>query len=148
VTSAQERIFAAVEARGYVAGWTPGQFAFRQLVKLVEEVAEASTFIEIPVAAAGDTGGNLVDSFYAMLGDLASLADVIFRDRELCRRLSVEVIDVQDYAAELADVQVVVSCMGQVAKQLGAVLSPAQDFDVVEAALLKATKDVARGTSK
>lgn len=36
----QQRIAAAVEARGYRAGWTDGEFAARQIAKAAEELHE------------------------------------------------------------------------------------------------------------
>lgn len=44
----QQRIYAATEARGYAAGWTPQQFAARQVIKAVEELAELVECIDVP----------------------------------------------------------------------------------------------------
>ncbi len=47
-TEAQAAVYAAVEARGYVDGWLPKEFAARQVAKLAEELGELCGQLRLP----------------------------------------------------------------------------------------------------
>lgn len=66
--SQQTQIVAAVAKRGYMDGWSDDQLAARQLVKMVEELAEASAHIE----TASPRFGLLLERLHGLgaLGDI------------------------------------------------------------------------------
>lgn len=125
------QIYAAVEARGYTRGWTRQQLIARQLVKLAEEVGEASQYAILDPEMLGDQPRNAFDWH---VDRLAVLARERFNaaDWEWCGTVSD--FDELNIADELADVYVVV-CM--LAHLLG--------VDVQSRALDKAQADIARG---
>jgi len=116
----QEEVANAVVARGYLKGWSRKQFVARQAVKLAEELGELTQYLRLPA---------VMSRTLRTLGDLARK---VFGDQQLW--LTADVINVKAAQQELADIQVVVFCMAQ-----------ALDFDVVQAALAKATSDIERG---
>lgn len=153
MASPQETIFAAVEARGYVSPWTPGQFALRQILKLVEELHEAASHLSVTVGTTGAESAQW-DNFLTDLEVMGHNAEQMFKDREWCGRLDVDIHDLGGYVEELADCQVVLSCMGAIAsrKVVAATLfggtGLVSGFDTVAAAVAKATADIDRGASK
>lgn len=117
----QREVYEYVSERGYRGGWSLAQFAVRQVLKLIEEIAEMALVVDFQdvmtratIAAAG------------------SLARATFDGMQATSRATV-----RDYDAlreELADIQVVVFALAE-----------ALDFDVVQAAIRKSRADVARG---
>lgn len=131
----QKEIFQAVVARGYMNGWLLRQFAARQILKLVEEVAEvveylvldeskpdAQTFRE-SIAAAGQAARRLFDQSPA--------------DRPY---FALDYDNVKDLLKEAADVQVILCCLVESINRdtwLG--------FDIMGEAHKKAVADISRG---
>lgn len=127
----QERVYQSVSDRGYTRNWTDDQFLARQLAKLTEEVAEA-------------VGGVAVDAWTPTQDWLEQLhwagqsARAAFDDAEMWDNAGPE--DAVALRKELADCQVVLFCAAQaLARHTG------ESFDVVTAAVEKATADVTRG---
>lgn len=123
---AQNLVAQAVEARGYRDGWTPEQFAARQVAKLVEETAELSQ-------AFGHLTRNQEWMPYSpALIKLGETMRAAFDCKDVWDRTTL--LRPENARKELADVVVV--CL---------TLADALGFDVVEAAYEKATKDISRG---
>lgn len=121
--SIQQQVYQAVKARGYVDGWTPEQFAARQVPKLAEELAELSETVQRAYSL----------DFILRLRLLGEDARTNFDHVRGWHSLT-PVIDRARACAELADIVVVALCM---AEALG--------VDVLSAALDKARADVGRG---
>lgn len=125
----QERVAAAVAARGYREGWTAEQFAARQVCKLVEELAELSQVVE------ADTVRS-----YAYEEDLDQLgidARKMFDDETAWGWAGVQ--DIAAARAELADIQVVVFTLAAALNEIDG-----EQWDVAQAALDKALADMGR----
>jgi NTP pyrophosphatase (non-canonical NTP hydrolase) len=120
ISSLQAIVYAAVEARGYTDGWRPEQFAARQAAKLQEEVSEYADFCHLPPRLATDI---------TVAGQHARTVFDIERqwDKTGC-------FDRDAACKELADIVVVALCAAE-----------SLHFDVLEAALNKATGDIVRG---
>lgn len=118
----QQEVYNFIDQRGYRRGWTAQQFVVRQVLKLIEEVAEAALLVsfddEIMPRATIDAAGSLARAAFDQMPPTAYAA----------------VRDYDELAQELADIQVVVFAMAQ-----------ALDFDVIQAARDKARLDVRRG---
>lgn len=136
--NAQQAVYAAVEARGYTAGWSSIQFLARQIAKLTEELAEAYDLIEY------DADDPLAFDFDLELGRAGRAARRFFDERTAWDRTEVGPQDVDEFVAsmrqELADCQVVLFCAAHALARFDGA-----PFDVVEEALKKATADVSRG---
>jgi NTP pyrophosphatase (non-canonical NTP hydrolase) len=124
--SFQEQVYDLVAQRGYRAQWTTREFIARQVAKLAEELGEAARVVELPgrlgnlITATGIIAGYTFDQ----QGEWYELTNV----------------DVDALQTELADIQVVVFCLAQALTELAG-----DDYNVVRAALAKATTDVLRG---
>jgi len=120
ISQLQAIVYAAVEARGYTDGWTPQQFAARQAAKLQEEVSEYADFCHLPARLATDitVAGQHARTVFDIERQWATSGCF---DREAACK-------------ELADIVVVALCAAEVLH-----------FDVLEAALNKATGDIVRG---
>jgi NTP pyrophosphatase (non-canonical NTP hydrolase) len=131
-TSTQEQVAAAVAARGYREGWTAEQFAYRQMLKMQEELGELARHMakyhrsEGPEGHIRHIGKNCGEWF-----DLVNEGGWV----------NARVVNVEGARAELADIQVVVFALAAALSEIDG-----EPFDVVQAALAKATKDIERGT--
>ena len=125
--SKQDDVYNAVWLRGYMDGWTDEQFLARQVVKLVEEVAESMAHLL-----------TMPGYFGAEVRNAGASARWLFDRNEAWEDVALR--DVDGLANELADLQVVLFCA---AKALGKMTGTR--FDVVEAAVVKAQADVGRG---
>ena len=123
----QKQVSDLVAQRGYQEGWTIEQFMARQVAKAAEELGEIALLITMPeqlqamIAATGRIAGVQFDRTEAWLRDVTSDAP----DR---------------LAVEMADLQVVLLCMTEAFRR-----RYDEGFDVLQAALQKAARDVARG---
>lgn len=124
----QRSIYSAVVARGYRAGWTPVQFAARQLAKLAEELGEASLCVELSgelaglIAAAGDQGRRTFDNRGHFCWQTADIDDI------------------NHLRAELADMLVVIMTLGETLNEIDG-----RQTDLMQAAVEKALNDIGRG---
>ena len=118
----QYDVFAAVRERGYLNGWTTEQAAARQIAKLVEELAELASGVEVPLAE---------DGWLIHLRRAGELARKAFDDPQRWQAVTVHPFTVSD---ELPDIMVPVLVLAQI-----------MGLDVIEAARQKAIADVARG---
>ena len=124
----QEQVAQAVAARGYREGWTAEQFLTRQLLKLVEESGEASSWVQDDAAGFFQA---LAASFNAKRAFDSGVSYRMVRDF---------IPRWREFAKELADIQVVLMCAAQALSEM-----TGEPFDVAQAALDKATADVGRG---
>ena len=129
--SAQRRVFAAVQARGYVNGWLEAQFVARQACKLQEELGEVFEAISYreygpltddAVTAAADAARWDFDHKMQWIDHWSDDYDR-FYDGNRAR-----------IASELADMQVVLFAAAE-----------RMDIDIVALAVEKAEADVTRG---
>ena len=123
----QNEVYEAVVARGYREGWRVDLFLARQVVKLVEEVAEAGALV-----------AWLPNYFRAEIRNAGASARWLFDSEE--KWVDQDVPEPEALAKELADLQVVLFCAAAALGEL-----TGEPFDVVQAAREKATADVARG---
>lgn len=125
----QVRIWDAVVARGYAAGYTKKQLVARQLTKLVEEVGEAVGYMAL------STEGLFDEELDLMRARARRRFDE--RDWTHCGPDP----DVYDLVTEeLYDCQVVLCCLASVLGELRG-----QSIDLMGGALRKAEKDISRG---
>lgn len=132
MTSPQQQVAQLVADRGYREGWTLNEFASRQIAKLTEELGELSTCLHHNWSPWWESLNvahrQARHAFNAPTWDRECLMDYAFFG----------------YAKEeLADIQVVVFTLAQALSELSD-----EPFDVVQAALDKAGKDVERGVRK
>lgn len=127
----QEQVYRAVVARGYRNDWTAEEFLARNLAKMQEELAEATQFVNV-----ANLNGAIqtVGDYSRWCFDIGARSFWQQPIKDWCS----DRIDLLQ--GELADMQVVLFC-------LAAALDEISDggFDVIEAALHKATQDVERG---
>lgn len=118
----QQRIYAATEARGYAADWTPEQFAARQVIKAVEELAELVAHVRgVPIDFA---------AIRRVMRDAGDRARVLFDNTDAWGGASV----MSGADTEAADVAVTL-----------ANFAVAWGFDLLRVAESKATADIERG---
>lgn len=124
----QQLVAEAIRARGYRAGWTPAQFAARQVTKLTEELSELARYVEVDDL-----------DYVVWLWDLRDVGELA---REAFDNGSWDgvVEDVERVKDELADIQVVVFVLADVLGEMSG-----GEFDVVKAAMCKSAKDISRG---
>lgn len=125
----QKAIVAAVDARGYLDGWTPAQLGARQVVKLTEELEELAD----GVLLYSDDGS--ADNLAFDLHLMADRARAAF-NQGCCGR----VLNVDEVVAEAADCYVVLSVLTHALEQM-----LGREIDLEALALAKATGDVKRG---
>lgn len=125
--SQQTQIVAAVAKRGYMDGWSDDQLAARQLVKMIEELAEASAHIE----TTSPRFGLLLERLHG----LGALARQVFDFPEAWA--DVTLLNTQALRSETADMAVVLC-----------VLAHALGMDAMTQAQAKATADVSRGVRR
>ena len=128
----QEAIYAKTCARGYCDGWTPYQFAVRQIPKLLEEVAELAAHTN-----------SLTVNLNHSVKSVAKYARDDFDDEDSWRHfwsIDFDRTDLDSVLDEAADVMVVLCNMVEAIGQ-----HYGRDYDLLEMALSKATKDVERG---
>lgn len=101
----QRIVYSHVAQRGYAEGWTPAQFAARQLVKLVEEVAELAAYINLPT----DTDSGL--GLYLNLQEAGAKARKLFDSPGQEQWAGAHIFP--QAADEAADVQVVLYCLSE-----------------------------------
>lgn len=124
----QQRIYEATVARGYADGWTPEQFAARQVIKAVEELAE---LVEL-VAISGDpVVASEIKHFQRVVKDAGSRARILFDHGD---KFWGRVLIHPDANTEAADVAITL-----------ANFAAAREFDLLEAAESKVTADIERG---
>ena len=127
----QRAIYDAVAQRGYRYGWTAEQFAARQVCKLSEELCELNAGFCLPEEYWRTLAPGSRYVFAGLFDDKAKWLE---------EPEGLEDCDIESAKDELADLQVVVMCL---AEALGEICG--EPFDVVRAALDKATADVERG---
>ena len=129
----QQKVAEATARRGYLDGWSDVQLLARQCAKLQEELAELADSI--------DLSGNYRDRYLQnLIRDAGSAARVQFdapRDRW---GSSIPPLRMDRIRQELADCQVVLFNAAYALERL-----TGQPFDIVEAAVEKATADIERG---
>ena len=123
-TDYQAEIAANVAARGYREGWKRGQFIARQVCKLTEEQAEASTHVRRPAS-----NGPIWKREQEEAGESARLT---FDNKDAWD--DVFILDTDGLSSELADILVV---LYSAAAALG--------VDLNEMALEKSQADIERG---
>lgn len=138
--SVQQDIYQAVADRGYVAPYSPEVFIARQIVKLAEEVGELFENLDVDLGATWEA-----QALNAAMEAVHLLARRVFSDPAAWERTLIGLSDVRPVGLkyvrkEAADVQVVLACLAEAISRLDV-----QPFDVEQAALEKATMDVARG---
>jgi NTP pyrophosphatase (non-canonical NTP hydrolase) len=124
--SEQQDVYNAVSERGYRDAWTGGQFAARQVAKLIEEVGELAKWFDID------------GTWRNMLRITAASAKRQFDSAWAWDNAGIG--QIENAKQELADVQVVVFCLAEV---LGEVSG--EPFNVAAAALGKSRGDIDRG---
>jgi len=165
--NAQEKVYQAVEDRGYTEGWTANQFAARQIPKLLEELGELSQCFDLPVPCrkAEDVARELETLALEVrcitgnrrweqgnplndeLDRLAGIARDLFDDKTAWADAQLFLWGNDGYnwakeaQKELADIQVVVFCLASALGQI-----EGKEFDVVQAAVEKSQTDIDRGT--
>jgi NTP pyrophosphatase (non-canonical NTP hydrolase) len=126
----QEKVYNAVVKRGYLEEWTLEQFAARQVAKLQEELGEIARNVTSLAYQDGPGWPSDIDAAAwncrAAFDEPGTWADVG--------------LDAEYAQPELVDVQVVVLSMAQALAEI-----TGQPFDVIQAAVEKAEKDVERG---
>ena len=125
---AQEAIFESLVARGYTFGLSTEQLTARQVCKLVEEACEAAKHVEGFSGATDALIGKLHDAVRAEFDDLA-------RWRQYGR--------IRSYAGLKAELPDVAVTLANAAEAL--TWADEYSFDVMAAAVDKATADVTRG---
>jgi len=125
----QEKIYNAVVERGYHEGLSEQEFAAKQVAKLGEKFGELAEF----VASRTWNQPWWIYHIRNMSRDCRRAFDCI-------TEWSGMTIDVNGIRAELADVAVVVLLMSETISHI-----TGQPFDVIQAAVEKAEKDVERG---
>jgi len=131
----QEQVAEAVAARGYREGWTAEQFAARQVAKLAEELGELQCVFFL--SGKRNWGG---DSLEHAIDDVGAFASERFNDRHDWNDARPVPGALATARAELADIQVVVFALASALSEIDG-----EPFDVMQAALDKATADVERG---
>lgn len=120
ISQLQAIVYAAVEARGYTDNLTQTQFVAKQIAKLQEELAEFADFCKLPVR---------------LQTDIICAGEQARRTFDMPRAWAMAYCFDRDAACkELADIAIVVLCAAEALR-----------FDVLDAALLKATQDIGRG---
>jgi len=133
MTNLQTTVRAATAARGYTDGYTPTQFAARQVVKLIEEIEELSR----TVALHAPEDQRRISTMRIFLHDAATHARAIFDTQSLWRRYLTDdqiTIDRDAAASEIADVLIVAL---NLAEALG--------VDALETVRQKVQADIERG---
>jgi len=125
----QERVVAAVEKRGYMKGWTAGQFLARQAAKLMEELGEL----------AADMRGVLPVELHSRMQDAADSGRFHF-DTGYWHDGIWDTDQLERIWKELVDMQVVLACAAGALEKVGR-----PGCDLMQGAVEKAEKDVERG---
>lgn len=130
--NARQRIFQAVVARGFLEGWTMEQFAARQVAKFQEELGELS------VCFIGDSHPQWTLNQHIRAAALR--AKTVFASRYGWHKTRTTPDSINEAKIELADLYVVLCSLEAAINEIDG------PYDVEQAALDKATADVARGT--
>lgn len=128
----QWRVFDAVERRGYLGGWSMGQFLGRQIAKLAEEFGEMTA----------EYGFTLPVALQTRIQDAADEGKMEF-DGGIWIDPYLEAERLDRMWNELVDMQVVMFCT---ASAINCLLG--DERDLMEDAMRKAEKDVRRGVRK
>lgn len=124
----QQQIYERTTQRGYVTGWTDHQFAARQVVKAVEELAELVDCVEFaPVQ---------FQLFVDLMHHVGATARRLFDDKHVWQHVYVK----PGAGSEACDVAVTLANFAAAYERISG-----QRFDVLEGALMKAKGDVKRG---
>lgn len=128
----QGYVASLVDERGYHDGWTPEQFAARQVAKLQEELAELADAFFLP-----DDEGAYLQTMMSKTGTIA---------RETFKRGNwhqAQPIRIDEAIDELADLQVVIFVLAEELARLAG-----RPVNVIRAAMDKSEADVKRGVTK
>ena len=123
----QSEIYYSIKARGYLGGWTDEQIVARQIVKLIEELGEATEAVSVQLDGAEDSA---LFRLLSRMFDLGRDARAVFDTREGWDVL----VNWTDLRHELADVAVPLAVAAETAH-----------IDLMRAAERKAMADVKRG---
>lgn len=131
-TEEQQLVFDSTVRRGYLTGWSMIEFAARQVVKAIEELAELSTTV-----GAQDSH---VQDLLSKMQDVGNLARLVFDDSRIKWDCD---IDHDAFCKELADLQVTVFNAAEA-------IAKASDtpYNSARAAVEKAHADIKRGVRK
>ena len=132
--SLQKQVYEQVARRGYREGWTPEQFAARQVGKLQEELGELAE----KVVFFGGYENPLDEDLQWVIQRAAAKARERF-DQETPWHTAGVLEDLRD---ELADCQVVLFCLAEAVNEMA---GETLDFDIARAAIEKAIVDQKRG---
>lgn len=132
----QSKVYEAVKKRGYRDGWTPEQYLARQIAKMVEELIELK--LTISIQHPGDSLSN-PEWYHRLNINIQQYARCAF-DNYGTGEWFVDIHDLKQAKKEAADLQVV---LFQIAEAIGEI--DGKPFDVVQAAVDKAQKDIERG---
>jgi len=132
----QQQVARAVADRGYRDGWTAEQYAVRQMLKLGEELGELVDCIRI----LRSPGWAYKEHFIAEIKRIGEMCRDLFDDID---RETAFTIDTAQARKEAPDVQVPLFTLAEALAELDG-----EPFAVVDAAVKKATADVARGKRK
>lgn len=122
----QRIVYSHVAQRGYAEGWTPAQFAARQMAKLVEEVAELAAYINLPTST--DSGVGMYLNLQEAGAKARRLFDAPGQEQWADAHIYPQATD------EAADVLVTLYCLAE-----------AIGIDVQDKAIRKAAEDRHRG---
>jgi len=134
MTTPQKRVAQAVADRGYRDGWTAEQYAVRQILKLGEELGELAACIHAL---------NKVEDYSFEPTFVKEIRHTGWLCREIFDNLHKDaqfVVNTAQTRKEAPDIQVSLFTLAEALAELDG-----QPFDVVSAAMDKATADVARG---
>ena len=132
--SLQKQVYEQVARRGYREGWTPEQFAARQVAKLQEELGE----LALKIVFFGGYENPLDEDLQWVIQRAAAKARERF-DQETPWRTAGVLEDLRD---ELADCQVVLFCLAEAVNEMA---GGELNFDIAWAAIEKARADRKRG---
>lgn len=137
--SLQSEIYAAVEARGYVAPFSPGTFQVRQFLKAVDEMGEVAQ----AVIAEGGNLSDLAEEVCDRLYGLSHIANMAFRNKAACHAPAQTADSAKELLQEIADVVIPLLCLAESLKREGLVTT-----DLLGVVREKALADVKRGVSQ
>ena len=127
----QRRVYKAVEARGYTAGWNNHEFIARQMAKLAEELGEVTWYY-------ASKDGDEVRELISLIRVTARVAGRLFDRPEPWH--DAFIWKPSNMRSEVADMQVILFALAEaITRETG------EPFDVAAAAVEKATSDIHRG---
>lgn len=124
----QLQIYEHTAKRGYVTGWTDNQFAARQVVKAIEELAELVECV--------DFGSDDFAMLQIMMHHVGKTARELFDNKNVWKYVDVK----PGAGSESCDVAVTLANFAAAYERISG-----QRFDVLEGAMMKAEGDIERG---